>query len=369
MRRSNTGAFFRVLLSIILGLGLVMSAVGVVAAGEGGTADGSLDQELSISGVISRSLPSLAYARVVSDEAPVYADPAQAALGISPTRSLGTGYVWVSLADRQSLPVDGRLWYLINENEYVRADQLEIYQPSAFHGVALSRPTDHAFAWIVYDTWASSTPGATPQAGALFLPRYTRVTIYETQKVGEWNWYRIGAEEWIEQRTVGVVKPASRPEGVAPTDKWIEINLYEQTLAAYEGDQMVYATLVSSGLPWWQTEPGLFRVWAKVKEAKMSGRDGYPDYYFLEDVPWTMYFNKSFALHGAYWHDRFGYPHSHGCVNLPSVDARWLFEWATPATGPYNWSLATEEDVGTWVWVHDGELVAGSKLQIAAGGQ
>ena len=123
-------------------------------------------------------------------------------------------------------------------------------------------------------------------------------------------------------------------------------------LAAYEGERMVYATLVSSGLPQWQTAQGLFRIWLKVKLGKMSGREGYSDYYFLEDVPWSMYFYQSFALHGAYWHDKFGLRHSHGCVNLPPRDAKWLFDWVTPATSPYNFTLPTEEDPGAWVWVH-----------------
>jgi lipoprotein-anchoring transpeptidase ErfK/SrfK len=84
----------------------------------------------------------------------------------------------------------------------------------------------------------------------------------------------------------------------------------------------------------------------------MSGSDGQPDYYFLEDVPWTMYFHGAYALHGAYWHDRFGKVHSHGCVNLSLADAKWLFDWTSPA-GRTGWSRATEEDLGTWVWVHE----------------
>jgi lipoprotein-anchoring transpeptidase ErfK/SrfK len=106
------------------------------------------------------------------------------------------------------------------------------------------------------------------------------------------------------------------------------VNLFEQTLAAYVGDRMVYATLVSSGLPGWNTPPGLFQVWQKVKAGKMSGAENRPDYYFLEDVPWSLYFNQDVALHGAYWHNSFGYKHSHGCVNLAPLDAKWLFEWA-----------------------------------------
>ena len=62
------------------------------------------------------------------------------------------------------------------------------------------------------------------------------------------------------------------------------------------------------------------------------------DYYFLEDVPWILYYDESRALHGAYWHNRFGYPRSHGCVNLPLADAHWIYDWA---------------EEGTWVYVFD----------------
>lgn len=294
--------------------------------------------------------PKLTYARVITGNVPVYQHPLQATLGLSPVRSLAAGYVWVSLADTQPIEQSGAHWYRINPDEYVQADYLEIYQPSAFRG--LIQPPVETFAWIVFDTWTAAEPGALPGADSFLLKRYTIIPILEEQPFNDRRWYRVGEGHWIEQGMVGIVTPKPRPEGVLPGDKWIEVDLYEQTLAAYEGDQMVYATLVSSGLPWWRTEPGLFQVWVKVRQAKMSGREGYADYYFLEDVPWSMYFNGNFSLHGAYWHDRFGIRHSHGCVNLPLADAKWLFEWATPVDRG-GWTLATEENVGTWVWVHE----------------
>ncbi len=293
---------------------------------------------------------SLTYARVITGNVPVYPQPLQATTEFSPVKFLAPGYVWVSLADPQLVQQEDQHWYAINQDEYVQADYLEIYQPSTFRGLALSRPKP--FAWVVFDAWTAAAPGEVPGKDSMLLKRYTIVTIDETQYIGDRAWYRVGFQHWLEQEMVGVVTPKPRPAGVGPEDKWIEIDLYEQTLAAYEGDRMVYATLVSSGLPWWQTETGLSRIWLKIEQAKMSGRKGYPDHYFLEDVPWSMYFNKNFALHGAYWHDRFGLHHSHGCVNLSLADAKWLFEWTTP-TGETNWTLATEENPGTWVWVHE----------------
>jgi len=116
---------------------------------------------------------------------------------------------------------------------------------------------------------------------------------------------------------------------------------------------MVYATLVASGLPKWSTDPGLFHIYAKVIQDKMSGDEHSRDYYYLQDIPWIMYFNQDQALHTAYWHDGFGSVHSHGCVNLPPEDAQWLFNWATPRVSSENYTFSTADNPGTWVWVHN----------------
>jgi lipoprotein-anchoring transpeptidase ErfK/SrfK len=141
---------------------------------------------------------------------------------------------------------------------------------------------------------------------------------------------------------------------VQPGEAWIEVDLFEQTLAAYQGERMVYATLISSGRTgstW--TDSGLFRIWYKTRAGKMSNpdaQDGSAAWYFLEDVPWSMYFNGPTALHTAYWHDAFGFTRSHGCVNLAPRDAEWLFNWTTPHVPEgVDDVLAT----GTWVWVHN----------------
>jgi hypothetical protein len=75
--------------------------------------------------------------------------------------------------------------------------------------------------------------------------------------------------------------------------------------------------------------------------------------YSLEDVPYVMYFKGAYAFHSAFWHDRFGRPRSHGCINLAPRDAKWLYNWAGPDLPPtWHGGSATEENPGTWVWVH-----------------
>ena len=89
----------------------------------------------------------------------------------------------------------------------------------------------------------------------------------------------------------------------------------------------VYAALVATGLPGTPTVQGVFRTWWRVDSRRMTGGSG-AGYYFLEEVTWTCYFYGGYALHTAYWHDAFGRPRSHGCVNLSPYDAWWIYQWS-----------------------------------------
>jgi len=103
--------------------------------------------------------------------------------------------------------------------------------------------------------------------------------------------------------------------------------LSDQRLAAYVGIVPVYAVRVSTGVPRYPTLTGEFHIYRKLTSTTMAG----PGYY-LTNVPWTMYYDGSYAIHGTYWHNNFGHPMSHGCVNLPIPDAKWLFDWAPQET-------------------------------------
>ncbi len=117
------------------------------------------------------------------------------------------------------------------------------------------------------------------------------------------------------------------PLSVHGNVRWIDVDLTHQTLTAYEGQTVVRTTLVSTGLPRTPTPVGLYRIWIKLRYDDMSG----PGYY-LPNVPYVMYFYRSYSLHGTYWHSNFGHPMSHGCVNLPTSEAEWLFNWAEVGT-------------------------------------
>lgn len=121
--------------------------------------------------------------------------------------------------------------------------------------------------------------------------------------------------------------------------KWIEVNLSEQRMTAWEGDTPVMTTLIRSGKQGWETPPGTYRVFRKVEKEDMTlGTPGDPEYYYTKDVPWIMYFLAGgYAIHGAFWNDDWGTPTSHGCINTPPEFAPRFYAWAP---------------LGTLVWVH-----------------
>ena len=109
--------------------------------------------------------------------------------------------------------------------------------------------------------------------------------------------------------------------------RWIGVDLTNQELTAYVGQTPVRQTPVSTGRARTPTPDGTFRIYLKLRYDDMAG----PGYY-LRDVPYTMYFHRGYGLHGTYWHSNFGHPMSHGCVNLPTSEAKWLYSWAEIGT-------------------------------------
>jgi hypothetical protein len=277
------------------------------------------------------------YGRLV-DNANIYPQPSRT---MAPVRNVGDGFLYASLNYWEV--VNGETWYQINSGEYVHEDDFTPIDASDFQGVTVKRQPERPFGWIVQDVQPSSQPGGEPDLKFDEIPRFTFFEVFEVKETGDgWLWYRIGDGRWIRQTYVSIVDVSPRPAEVGPGEFWTEVDLYEQTFAAYQGNQMIYATLISSGLNRWPTREGLWQVWSRFEQYKMSGAEGQVDYYFLEDVPYIMYFDDlmGIALHGTYWHDRFGYKHSHGCVNMPILDAEWVF----------NWSSEAPNDL--WVWVH-----------------
>ena len=136
------------------------------------------------------------------------------------------------------------------------------------------------------------------------------------------------ADEIYVDQVLLIPKSADTPPEISVTGKFIVVALSLQKVYAYEDGQLIEDFVVSTGKPSTPTVQGLFYVYLKFDETRMTGPD-----YDTPDVPWTMYFYQGYALHGAYWHNYFGTPVSHGCVNLPVSDAEWLYNW-TPMDTP-----------------------------------
>lgn len=136
-------------------------------------------------------------------------------------------------------------------------------------------------------------------------------------------------------------------------EKWIEISLDDQKVRAWEGNRVVMEFPISSG-KWAPTPKGTFNIWYKTRNQVMSGGSKeLGTYYYLPNVPHNMFFYQAYALHGAYWHNNFGQPMSHGCVNAPLANAAQIFEWAGPVVPPgQNVVRATADNPGTRVYVH-----------------
>jgi L,D-transpeptidase catalytic domain len=284
------------------------------------------------------------YGEVVTPNAPVYASLEDAVKRGQVAHRIDSPYSFISYTDEAV--VDGKRFYMVEYGGWMTANEISrIGSPSLFQGLQFDHTPDRPFAWILFPIQTKRAPGQ--QAEDLTgreLYRYQVVQIYASEMVDGIEWYMIGPDEWIPerqdyQRIVGRVLPNPNPPEGIEGNRWIEVNLLDQTIAAYDNKQLVFASLVASGIePFW-TRPGVFQIYDKLDSTPMRGsfEADRSDAYYLEDVPWTMYYDKARALHGAYWHNSFGSPLSHGCVNLSVGDARWLFDWAHDGDWVYVW--------------------------------
>jgi hypothetical protein len=167
--------------------------------------------------------------------------------------------------------------------------------------------------------------------------------------------------KWIKSDDLRVAaKPSQLPWHASRGGRWIDVSILSQTMVLYDGDKPIYATLTSTGRDGlgdpaksYSTPQGTFRILQKHVTTTMDSQAAESEFE-LRDVPWVMYFKGGYAIHAAYWHDDFGRPRSHGCINLSPVDARYVFEWSTPDV-PEHWHASYSSETfggGTLVNVH-----------------
>ncbi|MBN1450407.1 MAG: L,D-transpeptidase [Anaerolineales bacterium] len=271
------------------------------------------------------------YFKLEDDYVPIYSSPGERGAGIN---QFPPGFVYVSYTDIWDL--DG-FYFLMPNGGWIPGKGSRIGEIPTFQGLAFHATPRNSFGWTYDQIPVKSAPGYNAPNTNKWINVYDVIQIYDTQNVDNADWNMIGPNQWVEARKIAqVIVNTTPPEGVT-NNRWIEVNLAEQSLAVYEDRQLVFATVIASGLePYW-TKPGLFQIFQKKETETMRNNDP-AEFYYLDNVPWTMYYDGARALHGAYWRNQLGYPQSHGCVNLSVGDAHWLFNWAVE---------------GDFVYVHD----------------
>jgi hypothetical protein len=259
---------------------------------------------------------------------------------------------------------NSRLWYKTTAGLVAPSDRMYITKPPSSKGIDVPEGVKQigfitALKASKYEfdeeRTRVSVKGSAPRFLAVGL---TGVTVSHKTVI-----YRQTTEGWWMKGIDGTfTEPGPPPEGLAPGEKWVDVNLTRKTLVAFEGDKPVYAALVSPGKKSKKkakdhsTPKGTFRIREKHIAVTMDG-DGtvagdLP--YSIEDVPYVAYYDGSYALHGAFWHNSFGHEMSHGCVNLSPLDAKKMFFWTEPKL-PRGWHAvwATSENRGTQVVIHE----------------
>lgn len=272
----------------------------------------------------------------------------------SPLRQIGPGHL-IYVTYNQVEETNRGTYFLLPSGEWMPGAGTRVSVP-VFQGMQFLTTPKNGFGWVLQEAEVRRMPdyGYGVEI-ARKMPRFTIVQVYSVITVEGTRWFLIGPDEWVDGRFIGAVFPNTTPPAGVTNGRWIDVNLQEQTMAVYDNYKLVFATLIASGLdPFW-TRPGLFQIYKKKELEDMSGafEADRSDYYFLQNVPNTMYFDKARAIHGAYWRAMFGYPQSHGCVNMSVGDSAWVFQWAKE---------------GDWVYVHDPSGITPSDPEIYGDG-
>lgn len=247
---------------------------------------------------------------------------------------------------------EGRRYGLTPQLELVPTDRLRPIVGSAHRGVEIGKDVQLPFAYV-------RVVGAKFANGEKVPYRSVLALSGKKKFINKRLHYETETGHYISDLVASEVRLARRmPAWAKRGEKWISVSISKQVLVLYEGQTPVFATLVSSGEDGLApaesstaTKRGWFRIFAKHVTATMAS-DEVGEEFELRDVPYVQYFAEGgYALHGAYWHDRFGTPKSHGCINLSPEDARRIFSWTEPQV-PIGWHGANSAKKGTIIFVH-----------------
>ncbi|MFO8070344.1 MAG: L,D-transpeptidase [Polyangia bacterium] len=333
---------------------------------------GSLDDALARAAAIAADGGAPDGGVVVADAGPPPAPPVAGEEGSSTEVDAGDGgaadpyelprYVHLRMAKGYYVSIDGvavseegDAYRRTVRGRYIPKDSLYPASPSEMSGVLLGDELELPLAFVVRGgvSLLRREEGGDRLLKEKRASRYTALPYLGELKRRGRRYAQVGEDLYVLGRTVAVARRADPPEELEPGERWIDIDLSEQVLVAYEDELPVFATLISSGREGYETPSGEFRIYGKHVSITMDDPEAGEEAYSIEDVPWTQYFEKGFALHAAFWHDRFGRVRSHGCVNLSPADAHRLFFWTTPdLPDGYHGVVATRDDPGTKVVIH-----------------
>ena len=290
------------------------------------------------------TLDGYQYWRAKQPGTPLYSAPNGSVVGRT-----SNGLVYIRAKERSA---DGQ-WLRSEEGQWLRTADLQRERPSEFRGVQLGGDEDgelRPFAWVLKDAQPAASPGGAAAEDAPLLQRYDLVYTFASVEDEEGaRWYLIGAGQWLPAAQLAVVLPTQKPR-VISRDRWLSVDLTQQVLLGYWQDTPQFATLVSSGIEGRATPLGVYEIWARLELDSMSGFTGAPDAYGLESVPWVLYYDESIGFHGTYWHDGFGAPLSHGCVNLSVSDSAFVYQWTVDGIGAYGTDDVEEIDTQVYVY-------------------
>lgn len=243
---------------------------------------------------------------------------------------------------REGQKPGGERYGLSSHGFWIPLRDLRRVAAPTFRGGAVGDALD--VAWVNVDkARARKAPGGAALRDV--VPRQTRLQVLEASEHAGKKWLRIGDGQWLPASELTQPSRLAPPAEVKAGEHWLDVELATQTLTAYVGDQPVFATLVSTGRgaegSVLATPKGNHRIWVKLASSDMDNLENLEanESYAIQAVPWVMYFEKGYGLHGTFWHRAFGRVQSHGCVNLSPADAERLFNWASPRL-PSGWTAA-----------------------------
>jgi hypothetical protein len=294
-------------------------------------------------------------ANVAEGQGRVYASLDEAINGGNAIRNIGGGdNRFVAIVEQAYS--NGKNYVRLLNGGWMQADPH--YSSPTWQGVEFFETPESNLGFTIDNVGSYSAASFSSPLSGITYTKFDAFPIYKTVEAEGYEWYQISPSEWMPSlKSRRVVIDTSTPPGVEG-GKWINIDLHNQTLSAYENNELVFAAIVGTGSGELYSDPGTYQIYEKREIDQMQGayKADRSDFFYYEGIPWAMYYNHAQAIHGIYWPTILGFKQSHGCVNMFAGDAHWLFNFA---------------NVGDYVYVHDpsGETPVPTPTPVGTPGQ